>query len=132
MNDYEDIINLPHHISQKHPQMSLEARSAQFAPFAALTGYEEVVKETERITVEKIELDEEEKSILNEQIQYILSNIDKKIKVCIKYFVPDIKKDGGQYIIIKGIVSKIDKYKQIIVVNNIEINIKDIIKIEME
>ena len=132
MNDYEDIINLPHHISQKHPQMSLEARSAQFAPFAALTGYEEVVKETERITVEKIELDEEEKSILNEQIQYILSNIDKKIKVCIKYFVPDIKKDGEQYIIIKGIVSKIDKYKQIIVVNNIEINIKDIIKIEME
>ena len=132
MNDYEDIINLPHHISQKHPQMSLEARSAQFAPFAALTGYEEVVKETERITVEKIELDEEEKSILNEQIQYILSNIDKKIKVCIKYFVLDIKKDGGQYIIIKGIVSKIDKYKQIIVVNNIEINIKDIIKIEME
>lgn len=132
MNDYEDIINLPHHISQKHPQMSLEARSAQFAPFAALTGYEEVVKETERITVEKIELDEEEKSILNEQIQYILSNIDKKIKVYIKYFVPDIKKDGGQYIIIKGIVSKIDKYKQIIVVNNIEINIKDIIKIEME
>ena len=132
MNDYEDIINLPHHISQKHPQMSLEARSAQFAPFAALTGYEEVVKETERITVEKIELDEEEKSILNEQIQYILSNIDKKIKVCIKYFVQDIKKDGGQYIIIKGIVSKIDKYKQFIVVNNIEINIKDIIKIEME
>ena len=57
MNDYEDIINLPHHVSKKHPQMSLEARSAQFAPFAALTGYEEVVKETEKIVEQEVESD---------------------------------------------------------------------------
>ena len=71
-NKYEDIINLPHHISNKHPQMTLEARAAQFAPFAALTGYDDEVKETTRLTNRRIELDEEAKSILDKKLQIIL------------------------------------------------------------
>ena len=65
MNNYEDIINLPHHISKKHPQMSIWSRSAQFAPFAALTGYDDAVKETARLTDKRLEIDEGLKNILN-------------------------------------------------------------------
>ena len=68
---YKDIINLPHHVSKKHPQMSLEARSAQFAPFAALVGYDSLVHETARLTDEKIEINEEEKEIIDSQLQLI-------------------------------------------------------------
>ena len=75
-NKYDDIINLPHHISKKHPQMTLEARAAQFAPFAALTGYEDAINETARQTSEKIELDDEAKEILDNKIQIIKEQID--------------------------------------------------------
>ena len=70
IDKYENIINLSHHVSNKHEQMSIEARAAQFAPFAALTGYGDEVKETERITVQKIELDEENKKILDNKIKF--------------------------------------------------------------
>ena len=56
MNKYEDIINMPHHISKKHPRLSMEQRAAQFAPFAALTGYEEQVMETARVTENRIDI----------------------------------------------------------------------------
>ena len=69
MNNYDDIINLPHHVSSKRPQMTLENRAAQFAPFSALTGYSEAIKETGRLTNKKIEIDEEEKIILNTKLQ---------------------------------------------------------------
>ena len=127
---YDDIINLPHHVSKKHPQMSLYARSAQFAPFAALTGYEDAIKETSRETSEKIDIDDELKSILDSKLQIIMEQIKNKPEISITYFIPDLKKDGGSYIIVTGIVKKIDLYNQhIYLANNTDIPINDIINI---
>jgi len=127
---YDDIINLPHHVSKKHPRMSLEARSAQFAPFAALTGYDEVIRETARLTNQRIEINEELKAILDEKILLIKSQIYTKPNINVTYFVPDSKKDGGEYVSVTGKVLKIDEYKQkIILENKIEIPISEIIEI---
>ena len=132
-NKYDDIINLPHHISKKHPPMTLEARAAQFAPFAALTGYEDAIKETSRETSEKIDIDDELKSILDSKLQIIMEQIKNKPEISITYFIPDLKKDGGSYITVTGIVKKIDLYNQhIYLANNTEIPIKDIINISGE
>lgn len=90
--EYDDIINLPHHVSKKHPHMSIEARSAQFAPFAALVGYGDVVKETERVTYDKVEIDEELMFILDSKLQILKEKIPSKPLVEIRYFVPDLKK----------------------------------------
>ena len=130
---YDDIINLPHHVSKKHPKMSLYARSAQFAPFAALTGYEDAIKETSRETSEKIDIDDELKSILDSKLQIIMEHIKNKPEISFTYFIPDSKKDGGSYITVIGIVRKIDLYNQIIyLANNTEIPINDIINISEE
>ena len=127
---YEDIINLPHHVSKKHPRMSLEARSAQFAPFAALTGYDEVIKETARLTNKRIEINEEMKAILDEKLLMIKAQIQSKPSITVTYFVLDSKKDGGKYVSVTGKVIKIDDYKQkIILENKIEIPISEIIEI---
>jgi len=129
---YEDIINLPHHVSKKYPQMSLEARSAQFAPFAALTGYDAAVKETARLTSEKIEIDEDLKIIIDEKIQEIKRNLSLNINqnVSITYFVPDERKSGGRYISKEGNVKKIDEYRQVIILEDkTEISVDKIIEI---
>lgn len=128
---YDDIIEMEHHISKKHPQMSLYARSAQFAPFAALTGYEDAVKETGRETSFKIELDDEMKQIIDSKLQIILEKIKNKPEVTITYFIPDSKKDGGEYIAKTGLVSKIDTFNQkIVLLDQTEIPINEIIDIE--
>lgn len=127
---YDDIINLPHHESKKHPRMSLEARSAQFAPFAALTGYDEAIRETARQTDKRIEINEELKRNLNEKLQLIKKEIHTKPKIIVTYFVPDSKKEGGKYVTVTGNVIKIDEYKKkMILENNIEIPISEIIDI---
>ena len=129
-NKYDDIINLPHHISNKHPQMTLEARAAQFAPFAALTGYDDAVKETARLTNERIELDEETKSILDNKIQIIKEHISTRPEISFTYFIPDLKKDGGKYVTVTGIVRKIDEYRQVIILEDkTEIPIHEIISV---
>lgn len=128
--EYDDIINLPHYVSKKHPRMSLEARSAQFAPFAALTGYDEAIRETSRLTNKKIEISEELKAILDERLLFIKLQIHSKPIVTVTYFIPDSKKDGGKYLTVTGKVLKIDEYKQKIVLENkIEIPISEIIEI---
>lgn len=133
MGKYDDIIDLPHHISKKHPQMSLEARAAQFAPFAALTGYDDAVKETARLTNERIDLDEEAKRILDDKLQIIREEILAKPQVEITYFIPDERKDGGRYITIASNVKKIDDYKNLIVLDNsVEIKINEIIDITLK
>ena len=130
-NKYEDIINLPHHVSRQHPQMSMEARAAQFAPFAALTGYGDEVRDTGRLTDQRIELDEELKTIINNKLQIIQEQIALKPKLTITYFVPDKKKSGGEYVTITGIVKKIDTYNQLIIfTDNMAIPINEIIKIK--
>lgn len=132
MGKYDDIINLPHHVSKNYPQMSMYSRAAQFAPFAALTGYEGQIKETARLTNDRIDLDEELKSILDSKLQEIQDKLNTKQTVEFTYFVPDLKKDGGKYVTVSGIIKKIDEYKQVIVLENKqEIPIKEIIDISI-
>ena len=129
MGKYDDIINLSRPES-KHPKMSLSQRSAQFAPFAALTGYEGQVKETARFTDKRIELDEEMKCILDRKIHTIQEMILTKPKVEVTYFVYDKRKDGGKYITIIDNVIKIDNYnKHFIMHSGLEIDIKEILDI---
>ena len=131
--NYDDIINLHHHVSNKRPRMSIEQRSAQFAPFAALTGYDEAVKETARRTDKKIELDDGQKEILNNKLLYILENINIKPEITFTYFVPDNKKSGGKYIEKTGIIRKIDMVEQYVqFLDKSKININDIIEIESD
>ncbi|WP_313560036.1 hypothetical protein [Ruminiclostridium cellobioparum] len=128
---YDDIIHLPHHTSSKHPRMSSLNRAAQFAPFAALSGYDDAVKETARLTDERVELDEYTKNILSNKLQLIAERFTEQPEVVITYFQPDQKKDGGDYVTATGIVKKIDEYNRIVVMTNgIEIPIEEIINIE--
>jgi len=89
MGKYDDIINMPHHVSKKHPQMSFHDRSAQFAPFAALVGFDDMVEETARIVSKKIEINEEQKEEINKKLQEIKEKIEEKPVAIITYFVPD-------------------------------------------
>ena len=129
---YDDIINMPHHVSKKHPQMPMEERAAQFAPFAALVGYEDAVEETARLTDKRIELDEKKKNILDMKFQMLNEQLKVQIhpQVTIMYFVPDLKKEGGKYIKISGTIKRIDEFKQLIVLDDkAEIPITEIISI---
>ena len=115
---YADLLDLPVHKSAKHPPMTLLARAAQFSPFAALTGYEDAVEETARLTDTRLELSEDMKTILNEKMQMILDNAENEPIVTITYFVPDKKKSGGAYVDVTGIVKEIDEYERCIVMTD--------------
>lgn len=134
MGAYDDIINLSRPKSN-HPKMSIEQRSAQFAPFAALTSFGDKVKETARLIDRKIELDEEMKNIIDIKIQDIknkLSN-NKNFTTEITYFIFDNKKEGGKYVTITDPLFKIDEYKhQFIMKNGLKIDISDILDINIE
>ena len=108
---YDDIINLSHHVSSRHPQMPMMNRAAQFSPFAALTGYDDAVRETARLTDEKIELDEYEKEELDRKIPWLGSHLDEHIPVSITYFQPDDRKAGGTYEEIIDTIRKINVYE---------------------
>ena len=132
-DNYEDIINLPHYEPKKHPRMSSYNRAAQFAPFAALTGYEEQVKETARLTDKRVEIDEGLRNLINSKLQIIDRNIKSKPEVTITYFVKDKKKNGGYYTTIKGNAKKVDSIKEIIVLSDkTKIDMKDILTITGE
>lgn len=111
-DNYNDIIELPHHTSPVRDRMSMINRAAQFSPFAALTGYDEAVKETARVTKEKIELDENAKAMLDEKLQIIAEHLGEHLEVTILYFQPDMKKTGGEYVKITGTVKKIDQFER--------------------
>ena len=131
--NYNDIINLPHYVSKKHPQMSIEARSAQFAPFSALTGYDEAIKETARLTDKRIEIDDGLKIILNNKLQYVLEKIKLKPEIIFTYFVYDDKKIGGKYVEKIGVVKKIDMVEQyVMLIDKTKIPILEIINITGE
>ena len=115
---YDDIINLPHHVSKKHPQMSLHDRAAQFSPFAALTGHKAAINETARLTDEKQILSEDVIAKLNEQLNLIKENIRTNPIVTITYFVPDDRKSGGAYISNTGVVKKINEYNHTVVLTD--------------
>ena len=130
---YDDIINLPHYQSKKRAHMSLEDRAAQFASFAALTGHEEAIEETARLTEKKIVLDEAAKEAISEKLFEISQSLDKKWNVSITYFKPDRFKDGGVYLTDIGVVKKIDEVEKIIVMDNgMRIEIEGIIGVEID
>lgn len=130
---YDDIIHLPHHVSATRPQMPNIDRAAQFSPFAALTGYDAAIKETERLTDERIELDEYMKYALNERLQRIADRLDSHPEIKITYFQPDRKKNGGTYVTMNSSVKKIDMYERVIImVDGTAIPIDEIINIEGE
>lgn len=127
---YDDIINLPHYTSKKHPRMSLEARSAQFAPFAALTGYSDAVKETARLTDKKIENDENLYNILDYKLNILEAHIKEKPYIRIVYFVPDKRKDGGKYVEYFGNLRRIDIVEKVLIfTSKKKLNLLDIIDI---
>ena len=131
-NKYEDIINQKRPISKKHPPMPLEERAAQFAPFAALTGYEETITETAREVDKRIELDEEAQNTINRKIQELKQQIVTKPIVSITYFQKDLRKKGGEYVTVTEKIRKIDDYKKIIVLENkTEIPIGEILDIDI-
>lgn len=133
MNKYNDIINLPHHVSNTRNPMTLYNRAVQFAPFSALKGYDSAIEEESRITSKKIELDEELKTIINENIKLINNNIKEKPKVMITYFIPDNKKIGGSYETIICNVKKIDNVNKFIVLtDNKRINFDNLLNIVFE
>ena len=112
MGKYDDIINLPYHGSTTHPQMSMINRAAQFSPFAALSGYDDALDETARLTDEKIELSEGSIREINEKLRFLMAHPSDQSELTIMYFIPDEKKAGGRYSSITGKIMKIREYEQ--------------------
>lgn len=142
-NKYDDIINLPHHVSRKRPKMLREDRAAQFAPFAALTGHGEAVKEAARLTEQRIELDEYEKEQLRGKLQYLAGCVTswnaaarapgERPTVTVTYFKPDLLKDGGEYVTASGPVKKIDLYtRHLVMADGTEIPVDELIAVDGE
>ena len=130
---YEDIINLPHHVSKTRPQMPMSDRAAQFAPFAALTGYDAAIKETGRLTDDKIELDEEALTALDMKYQLLMDALDEEPEVEITYFKPDERKAGGAYVTATGAVIKVDDFERLITMQDgTKIPMDDILSIDGE
>ena len=109
---YQDIINLPHHVSKTHPQMPLYDRAAHFSPFAALTGYEDAIRETARLTDNWVQLSEDKKQELDEKLRQLIADRERTESVTIIYFQLDDRKEGGSYVTVTGQIKKIDDCSQ--------------------
>ncbi len=130
---YDEIMGLPHHVSKTRPQMPMSDRAAQFAPFAALTGYDSAIKETERLTDERIELDEEALSALNMRCRLLMAVLDEAPEVEITYFKPDERKAGGEYVSVTGAVKKVVDFERLIIMQNgTKIPMDDVLSIDGE
>ena len=129
---YDDMLDLPHHTSTTHPRMSGTNRAAQFLPFAALTGYDDAIEETARITEERIDLDEDRKAVLDRQLMILESRLLEQPQVRITHFLPDTRKTGGAYVTTSGLLKKIDHYKNMLVLTDGTcIPLEDIIELEI-
>lgn len=129
--NYDDIIDLPHHVSATRPQMSMMDRAAQFSPFAALTGYDAAIKETGRLTDKKVEMGTEALNILNMKYQILVNSLAEDPEVTFTYFKPDERKDGGAYIDVTGVVKKVDDLERLIVMQSgKKIRMDDVLEIE--
>lgn len=115
MGKYDDIINLPHHVSDYHKPMSMANRAAQFAPFAALSGHDEAIKETIRQTIAFKELSEDEKNLISRKLIYA---IEHHSSVEITHFVPDATKSGGCYKNIAGRIKKWEEFDKAIILED--------------
>ncbi|MCR4956556.1 MAG: YolD-like family protein [Lachnospiraceae bacterium] len=128
---YSDMLHMPHPVSKKHPPMAPENRAAQFAPFAAVVGHEDAIDETARLTEDRIWLDDGLTNKINAILQQVKEQPKDTLKVRIRYFLPDDKKEGGSYPECTGTVRKIDEYKsKIIMSDNTEIVMDNIVDME--
>lgn len=129
---YDDIINLPHHVSKARSRMSMHDRAAQFSPFAALTGYNDAVEETARLTDEQYELSEDARNRLDEQLRLIVDRIDEQPEIEVTYFVADELKEGGKYVVTKGRVRIIDEYaRELVFVDGTRIGLESVAEIKV-
>lgn len=130
---YDDILHLQRHISNNREHMSALDRAAQFAPFAALTGFDRAIKETARLTDQRIELDEAAKVILDERLRIVQEQLNRKQEIEFVFFQPDEMKAGGAYISVRGTVKKIDGYERAVVMQDgTRIPIEEIVDITGE
>ena len=129
MSKYDDIINLPYEKSKTHPHMSNSDRAAQFAPFAALTGYEELIRETARVTQKKIAISNDKKIEISNKLEYISEHKDENLNIIIIFFVTDKNKSGGKYLEETTKHIKIDNYHKVIRFNSRIVKIDDIFDI---
>ena len=128
---YADIIDRPHHVSSTRPQMPMTDRAAQFSPFAALTGYADVIRETTRLTDRKIEPDETMRAALDARYQLLIAALDSEPEVQFTYFVPDERKSGGAYRTVKGVLAKIDSLaRRITLTDGTVLPIDDVLLLE--
>ena len=118
IENYEDIIYLPHHVSKTRPQMSMSDRAAQFSPFAALNGYDEAVKETARLTDERLELGDDDRDLLDRKQQYLQNIIADRPEISVTFFVPDEKKSGGSYTTLTGNLKHVDLCERLLVLTD--------------
>lgn len=133
MKSYDKIINLPHYEPKYHQRMSIYNRAAQFAPFAALTGYEDAVAETGRLTENEKLLNDDLKNVIDMKLQIVEEHIKDNQSINVLYFVKDKRKDGGKYIEYSGNVKRIDKISQeIIFKDNTKICFDKILDIKAE
>lgn len=134
---YDDMLRLPHHVSAKHPQMSALGRAAQFSPFAALTGYDDAVKETARVTDTMPELDDDEKERISARLNLLQGQLAAhpagRREITITYFVPDSKKSGGTFVSATGAVKKINEVERLVrMQSSKEIPIANILRVDGE
>ena len=132
MGKYDNILNLPHHVSSTRPHMSMHDRAAQFSPFAALTGYDDTVRETARLTDERLELTADRINALNQKIDFLKEHAEKRPEITVEYFIPDEKKSGGKYVTLLGKFRRIDEYNHnMVFTSGEEIPLNDIFNIEL-
>ena len=130
---YEDILHLPHHVSAERPHMSMLDRAAQFSPFAALVGYEDVIGETARLTTPERELDETEKAELDRRVGILAAHLREKPVVTVEYIVPDTLKTGGAYESRTGVLVRISPVrKTLTLADGTSIRFKDVVGIDSE
>jgi hypothetical protein len=132
-DQYDDIINMPHHVSSTRPRMSAIDRAAQFSPFAALTGYDVSIKESARLTGERLELDDSQKEDIGDKLRFVMEQLDADTEIRITYFLPDTRKAGGEYVTVSGAVKKIDEYERmIILIDGKQIPIDEVIDVHCD
>ena len=130
-HEYDDILHLPHHVSTERPHMPMLDRAAQFSPFAALTGYDEAIVETARLTDAKRELSEEQKDMIGRQLLALQERLKTDPQVTVTYFVPDSRKAGGAYKTISGAAKRLDKARGVLEMRSgITIPFDDMINLE--
>ncbi len=115
---YDDLLDLPHPVSQRHPHMSAHDRAAQFSPFAALTGHSAAMEETARLTDQKLEPSEIQLEELNANLQILQTRLHEKPAIRITYFMPDARKSGGEYLTVRANARHVDESAQMLILTD--------------